>query len=169
MASVAVAKSASSDIKIDLFNTKHFNFKTENLVSSLLKSVSFISANELGKVSYSQCDDDAGVFILDTSSTSNSPDPVTKGNSLTFDLQGIVTDNLHLTNLHVHVIWNDSPLYDEDHPQDATFDSSFEQTFKWDVPSFAPSGNYDVTFTGTGDAASVSGGNVLCVKANMEL
>jgi hypothetical protein len=74
-----------------------------------------------------------------------------------------------LKNVHIHVDWNDSPLYDEDNEASNVYDSDLEYHLKWNVPSFAPSGHYDVHVIGTGDAESVSGGKVFCVRAQMDL
>ena len=40
-------------------------------------------------------------------------------------MYGIVTDIIEVKNFHVHVDWNGSTLYDEDHPQDVLVDSAF--------------------------------------------
>lgn len=74
-----------------------------------------------------------------------------------------------LKNVHIHVEWNSSPLYDEDNEGTNVYDSDVEYNLGWNVPSYAPSGHYDVTVTGTGNAASVTGGKVMCIKAYMDL
>ena len=64
-----------------------------------------------------------------------------------------------MKNLHVHVDWNGSPLYDEDH-DGGSFSDTFTYDMKWDVPSYAPNGDYVVTITGQEDDGSTD----LCVK-----
>lgn len=152
-------------LNIDLFNPA--NFSNHGLVKNLLES----KANQIvgtGDVTYGQCDDDFGVFTLDTANTRNTPNPVTKGVHLNFNLAGIVSDAIEVKNLHVHVNWNGATLYDEDHAQDNKYDSAYSYLLAWDVPSFAPSGNYAITVTGTGLNEGDSG-KVLCVTANMAL
>lgn len=67
---------------------------------------------ETGKTTFSQCDDDAQIFTLDTSATKNSPDPITKGGHVKFKIAGIVDDEMEVHNIHVHCDWNKSTLYD---------------------------------------------------------
>lgn len=74
-----------------------------------------------------------------------------------------------LKNIHIHVDWNDSPLYDEDNEGSTVYDSDVEYRLGWNVPAFAPDGHYDVHITGTGDTDSVKDGKVLCIRAQMDL
>ena len=56
------------------------SFANHNVVQSMLDSTTTLfAADGAGVVSYSQCDDDTGSFTLDTDSTTNAPDPITKG------------------------------------------------------------------------------------------
>ena len=73
-----------------------------------------------------------------------------------------------MTNLHVHVDWNKSTLYDQDVPQDNTYDSAYAFTVGWTVPSYAPSGAYAVNLRATGKSGSVTG-SLLCVNATFNL
>ena len=71
----------------------------------------------------------------------------------------------------MHVDWNGSPLYDEDHKDEKDFDSQYSYDLGWDVPSFAPNGKYNVTLTGTGacdDCPSDGDCKVLCINAQFE-
>ena len=120
-------------------------------------------------VTYQQCDDDAKVFNLDLSSTNTTPSPINKGDDITFNLVGVVSEQMTLKNVHIHVDWNSSPLYDEDDPGTNVYDSDVEYNLGWSVPSFAPSGHYDVYVTGTGDAKSLIGAKVMCIYAQMDL
>jgi hypothetical protein len=74
-----------------------------------------------------------------------------------------------LKNVHIHVDWNSSPLYDEDHEMDQTFDSDLSYTLGWNMPSFSPSGFYNVTIEGTGKSDKFENGKVMCVLAWMDL
>jgi hypothetical protein len=105
------------------------------------------------------------VFNLDLSSTNTSPNPISKGDDITFNLIGVVNSQMTLKNVHIHVEWNSSPLYDEDDPSSNVYDSDVEYKLGWNVPSFAPSGHYDIYVTGTGDAASLSDAKVMCIYA----
>ena len=132
----------------------------------------FLSADgKKGVTTYTQCDDDVGVFTMDSIKTKNSPNPVTKGSTLEFTLAGIVSDAMEVKNLHVHVLINKLPLWNEDHKQVKTYSDTYQDNFSWKVPSYAPSGHYDVTFTGTGNVADagVTDGTVLCVNVQMDL
>ena len=154
---------AANDITIGQIPLQ--NYLSKDLVKNMISTLR-IKANGLhdtGKVSYSQCDDETGSFQLDTSSTYNSPDPLTKGIDISFVLAGILSDDIHVDNVHIHVDWNGSPLYDEDH-KDAVkdFSDSFNMKLGWSVPSYAPDGNYAVKLVGTN--ASTSKTN-LCVDA----
>jgi hypothetical protein len=153
-------------IQIPLFNPE--NFAMKGLVAKLMASPSSnLTAN--GDVTYEQCDDAAGAFTFDGDNTSNLPAPVVKGSDVTLNLAGIVSETVEVTNVHIHVDWNGSTLYDEDHSQDNTYDSSYSYKLSWSVPSYAPSGSYAIKVTGTGNTASVSNDFVICINANMTL
>ena len=132
----------------------------------MLDTTSLIAVTDGGSVTFSQCDDDKGVFTLDTDATKASPDPLVKGSDVSLDLHGIVSDSIEVKNVHIHVDWNGSTLYDEDHAQDNTYDSDLEYNLSWSVPSFAPSGDYDVVIKAYGDDASAT---LYCVEAKMTL
>ena len=141
------------------------NYLSKDLVKNMITTLR-IKAHGLtdsGKVTYSECSDDTGSFQLDTSSTSNSPDPITKGTDLTFNLAGILSDDIHVDNVHVHVDWNGSPLYDEDHPQSTDFSDNVDMNLAWNVPAYAPDGKYAVQIVGTNASSNKSN---LCVKAD---
>ena len=152
-------------LKIDLFNPA--NYSQHNLVKNLLESRANM-VQGTGDVTFAQCDDDFGVFSFDKTNTRTNPDPLVKGQNVAFNLAGIVSDTITVTNLHIHVDWNGSTLYDEDHPQSNTYDSSYNYSLGWFVPSFAPSGHYAVTITGTGTNEG-DNGTVICVNAGMDL
>ena len=156
----AVGSASAADLTINTFQS----FPTTNLVQSLIQSVSFIGLEATGAVTYKQCADDAGVFTLDTASTTNTPKIVTKGKDVNFHLAGILDDSVSIDNVHVHVNWNSTPLYDEDHKGAKSFDDEVTYDLAWNVPGFAPSGHYDVTITGLSGSKKQ-----FCVNAQMDL
>ena len=109
-----------------------------------------------------------GAFTFDEDNTNVKPYPVKKGDTINFHLAGIVSDTITVTNVHVHVDWNGSTLWDEDHKQNNKYDSDYKYDLSWAVPSFAPSGKYDIHLKGTGTDQGVEG-VVLCVEAIMNL
>ena len=108
---------------------------------------------------------------MDPLKTKNVPDPVAKGDDLTFTLAGAITDAIEVTNIHVVVLLDGIKLHTEDHKQDNKYASDYSYNLAWKVPGFAPSGKYGITLTGQGNCpdAGVTAGNVLCVQADMTL
>ena len=151
-------------VRLNLFN--YANYEKNGLLKALMDAP--LTPNGLGDVTYSQCDDDFGLFTLDTDNTNNTPAPAVKGQDVSLNLAGIVSDTIEVTNVHVHVDWNGAPLYDEDHAQHNQYDSSYNYSLKWAIPSYAPSGAYDIHLTGTGNSSSGSG-TAICVRAQMNL
>ena len=152
-------------ISIPLFKPE--NFAKASLVKELMMS-KVANFKGTGDVTYGQCADDAGVFTFDADNTSNVPAPAVKGSDVTLNLAGIVSDSIEVTNVHIHVDWNGSTLYDEDHAQDNVYDSSYNYSLKWAIPSYAPSGAYAVKVLGTGNS-SAGAGSVMCITANFTL
>ena len=109
-----------------------------------------------------------GAFTFDSDNTNVKPDPVKKGDSIKFHLAGIVSDPIEVKNVHIHVDINGKSLWNEDHKQDNKYDSDYSYDLAWKVPSFAPSGLYDVHITGIGSDQGVNG-TVLCIEAKMTL
>merc|ERR1711988_1011436 len=144
---------ATKVIKIDPFNIK--NFMKVELMENLIKSTSMTAYKLLegkvdapSKVQWGQCDDDKGVFTLDTDSTSADPDPLVKGKDVNLHLVGALSDDITLSKVHIHVTWNGAPLYDEDHTDSLPSSDPVDYKLKWSVPAYAPDGNYVVTLTG---------------------
>merc|ERR1711998_481868 len=133
-----------------------------DLFNQLMQSKA--APNGLGDVTYSQCPDDLNEFTLDTDNTTNVPAPAVKGSNVALKLAGIVSAQMEVTNVHVHVDWNGATLYDEDHAQDNMYTSSYNYSLSWAIPSYAPSGAYDIHLTGTGPQ-----GKELCIEAKMNL
>ena len=152
-------------IQIPLFNPD--NFAKANLVKELMMS-KVANFKGTGDVVYTQCDDDAGAFTLDKDNTNNVPAPAVKGSDIALNLAGSVDDTITVTNVHIHVDWNQSTLYDEDHAQNNQYDSTYNYSLKWSIPSYAPSGAYHVVLKGTG-ASSSGPGSVLCINADFTL
>ena len=160
------AKGETIDMtKLPVFNPA--SFAKHNIIKSMLANSYLNVSDESGMVSYSQCEDDAGIFTLDDQSTSNTPQPLTKGVSLQFNLAGIISDHMSISNVHVHVDWNGTPLYDEDHAQANEYDDTYNYQLGWDVPAFAPDGAYAVKITGIGSTSSAAeGSTVFCLGAD---
>jgi len=138
-----------------------------NLVENFLKTISDKQA-VTGAITWDQCDDDFGDFTFDPSTTTWTPSTITKGISAKLNLGGIVANTIEVTDLKFHANWNGSSIYDQDFNQDNTYDSTYAYTVGWDIPSYTPSGHYDLTFTGVGNDAG-SAGNVLCINAHIDL
>ena len=148
------------------------NMPSHHFVKSMLTTANqslFSASNNIGDVTYQQCDDDVGQFTFDDSNTYNDPSPVNKGSDLNLNLAGVFGDSGTLSNIHIHVDWNGTPLYDEDHNQSTPIGDEFKTTIGWNVPSFAPSGDYDVFLYGYGDMSSQTGAKVFCINAKMTL
>ena len=153
-------------VRIDVFHP--MNFMKIDMAKSLVKSVTDEKALNAGTVTWAQCDDAAKVFTFDESSTTYSPDPIVKGSDISLNLAGIVSAPIEVTNVHVHVDWNGSTLYDQDLKQDNKYDSSYAYSVKWSVPSYAPSGHYKATLKGTGTPDKGGDHSVLCVTADFD-
>lgn len=87
LGSVSAANTESATI--DVFHP--MNFMKVDMAKSLLKSVTDERPLTTGTVTWGQCDDAAGVFTFDESSTTYSPNPITKGSSIALNLAGIVS------------------------------------------------------------------------------
>ena len=172
-AALAALGTASANLTIDLFTAKNFaKMPTDGLVKSFLQSGNqflFSASNGLGDVTYEQCDDDVGQFTFDGDNTYNDPAPVVKGSDVSLNLAGIFGDQGTMTNIHIHVDWNGTPLYDEDHNQSTPIVDDFKTSISWNVPSFAPSGDYDVFLYGYGDLSGQSNAKIMCINAKMTL
>jgi len=79
-----------------------------------------------------------------------------------------LSDTTEVDDLHVEVKIKGVELWSEHHKINKKFDDTFQYDLKWAVPSIAPRSDYDVTFTGTGNASGVKG-KVLCVEAKFSL
>lgn len=163
-AAKTIVGAQKDELTIDLFTPE--NFAKNGLIKQLMMAKA-TDVNGLGDVTYSHCAD-GGLFNLDTDNTNNTPAPAVKGSDISLNLAGTVTDQIEITNVHVHVDWNGATLYDEDHAQDNMYDSSYNYSLKWSIPSYAPSGAYDIHLTGTGNSSS-GPGTEICVEAKMNL
>ena len=172
-AALAALGTASADLKIDLFSAKHFGaMPADGRLRSLMKSGQqylFAASDGLGDVTYEQCDDDVGQFTFDGDNTYNDPAPVQKGSDVNLNLAGLFGDKGTLTNIHIHVDWNGTPLYDEDHNQKTKIGDDFKTTIGWNVPSFAPAGDYDVFLKGYGTMGGQDDQFLMCINAKMTL
>ena len=155
----AVAAAANS-MKIDADMMSFV--KAPNMLQSLMTSVTHPRVrDDPGVPSFEQCDDDLGVFTFDDGSTTVDPNPITKGSTIHFNLVGGFSEPTTIDNLHVHVLWNESPLYDEDDADGKTYDADYEFTMSWYVPNFAPNGHYAINLSGT----TPEGQKAICINA----
>ena len=126
-----------------------------------------------GHIQWGACDAQVpDVYISDSTATFCDPDPVAKGDTITFHLGGILTQDVKMTNTNVAVIWNGTPLYKSDFPLSAVIhaNENFNTQLSWWIPSFAPSGHYTAKVTLAGKA--VKGGqdqSFNCLTADFDL
>ena len=73
------------DKPMSIENLAMAGFPIDKLVAKA-EDNEFLGGPGKGEVTYSQCDDDAGVFTLDDSATTNSPEPVVVPCNETFHL-----------------------------------------------------------------------------------
>ena len=161
---LAALGAVSGKITLDIFNPR--NFMNKNIAKTMLESFSnpVEQSLETGTVTWGVCADQEHKFTFDQSMTSYSPNPVVKNHNLDLNLGGTVSSTMHVSKIHVHVNWNNTPLYDQDVTVNKDFTSVLTEQIEWFVPSYAPSGTYDVTLTGY-DTTQTD----LCVKATMVL
>ena len=160
---LALASTVSAH-NVDIFNPVNF-MKVEH-IDSMVKETShtvkkILKGQEVGggsKVQWSQCADDKGVFTMD-GSTSATPDPLVKGQSVALHLIGALSDDINVKNMVVEAKWNGVLLYHANKPG-GSFSDKVDYSLNWDVPSFAPNGAYDVTITGM----DTDGKKDLCVE-----
>ena len=178
----AIALAASSVAAAEVIHIDPFhpmNFAKAHLVEPLLKAATAEVSKVLHQapprgnplaagspVVWAQCADAAGSFNLDSSKTTATPDPLTKGSSVALHLAGGLSAPIDIGNVHIHVDWNGAQLYDEDHKGENKYTDSVAYDLKWDVPSYAPDGKYVATITGVDNADGTK--NDFCVSASFE-
>ena len=108
------------------------------------------------------CTTDLDVFDFDEEATVVDPNPPAKGQDVNFNLAGGLSDEMDLTNIHIHADWNGSPLYDEDHKvtEGPFTDDDFSYKMAWNVPPYAFDGLYVINLKGTQD----DGQSVVCIN-----
>ena len=167
LALLAVGANAARH-ELNIFAPQNFKNVMKELIDEKAK---FKPYRDTGKVTWKQCNDDFSDYTLDQSATTTSPAIITKGVKANMDIEGAFGNPAKMTKCHVHVLWNGSVLYDQDLPGADFSDETMSEKFGWDVPSFAPSGHYQVTFTGTGtdDISAGKTGNIFVVEADFDL
>ena len=159
---MALGLVSAETITLDVFHPT--NFLKVDVAKELVRQVTD-GSNGSGDVTYSQCDDDFGVFKFDGANTT--PTHISKGSTIGFDLKGVVSAPIEVTDINVDVKWGaaHTDLFNHDYKQDNKYTQVYDYSdLKWPVPGFAPNGEYDVTITGTGSSGN-SNGKVLCIKA----
>ena len=118
-----------------------------------------------GTVSWSQCADDAGVWTFDTAGSTYSPNPVSRGKTLTVSIKGPLSAPIHVDNFNIEVYLGSTKV---DSLQQAGGDWSgeFELTLSQKLPYLSPPGHYTIKAVANG---SKSNGTVLCANAELDL
>ena len=107
---LAAGAVSSHTVELNIFDF----IKAENAVQSLIQSVQQPELGEVsGSLTFSQCSDDTGVFTL-SSSSSVTPNPIQKSSNELIVINGSVSSAVSLRNVHLHVVWNSSPVSDKD-------------------------------------------------------
>ena len=110
-----------------------------------------ISGNEIlkdGRVhfDFEGCTPDVkNTFVFDDVNTKAIPAVVSKNIDITFDMVGIVLDDLYLESTNIYVEWDNVKLYSGDFPIDKVLrhpGDEFKTEMTFPIPSFAPSGKY---------------------------
>ena len=169
MKAAAIAIASAYTVKEHVIKTDLSNWaNSPKLMDNLIKSAGRFfdrKANKLtdsGAITWGNCDSETPAFHFDKDSTTVTPNPLTKGSTIQFDLVGTMDSTTEVDNIHVHVDWNGSSLYDEDDKDGQSYDSDYEFKLSWAVPSYAPDGTYAVKLTGT----NASNSEVVCAMAS---
>ena len=112
-------------------------------------------------IKWAQCEDDIGVFTLDFDETAGVPNPPTKGLDVSLNLIGVLSDTLNIDHVAIHTEWEGAPLYDEEKAVNNVFDDVLMYQMSWNVPTYAPEGDYVTTITGI----TTEGDSAFCVEA----
>ena len=88
----------------------------------------------------------AEIYDIDDDYSHTEPELVKKGIIVSMILEGVITVDTHIDQLHLDVYWNRNLFHSEDHKLDDNIQEQepYELKFSWFVPGFAPSGNYFV-------------------------
>ena len=91
----------------------------------------------------------------------------TKGGANSITIAGTVSGHLELKEADLKVLLNGSPLHTETIPKTDVYDDgdAFNFNYSVSVPSFAPSGKYDVSFT----FKKTDGSNAGCTDVTFNL
>ena len=112
-------------------------------------------------IAWSQCEDDLGIFTLDFGYTKGTPNPPTKGKDVQLDLVGVLSDPVTLDHVTIHTDWEGVPLYDDEKPLNSAFDDVLQYQMSWNVPTFAPEGDYVTEVKGVTEDGTIA----FCVSA----
>ena len=142
------------------------DFANIDVMKTMLLNVWHTPAGPLGKVQWSQCPDDLGVFTFDPSMTSYTPDPLTKNSEINLNIGGTVSKSISVETLAMHVQFNGVNLYNTVNRVGKTHDSYVQDSVKYFIPSIAPSGTYDIKLIAHAKSSSKK---LYCVNARLEL
>ena len=171
---VGAASAFEQHIHADVFSPHHFIKETTpiNLFNSLVSDIQGKIVKD-GHVTWGECPaKNPDVYISDSTQTYCEPDPLAKGDTITFYLGGLLTQDIKMSNTAVSVQWNGTPLYKADFPINTIVhaNENFNTKLTWWVPGFAPSGHYTATVNLSGK--TVKGGEdsvVNCLTADFDL
>eukprot|EP00344_Euplotes_crassus_P006404 CAMPEP_0196995998 /NCGR_PEP_ID=MMETSP1380-20130617/1994_1 /TAXON_ID=5936 /ORGANISM="Euplotes crassus, Strain CT5" /LENGTH=168 /DNA_ID=CAMNT_0042411841 /DNA_START=49 /DNA_END=555 /DNA_ORIENTATION=+ len=106
------------------------------------------------------------IYDIDDDYSHTEPELAKKNIDITLILEGVMTEDNHIDQLHLDVYWNGNLFHTEDHKLDDDIEEQepYELKFTWFVPGFAPSGPYLV------DLVLKSAGQELgCERASFKL
>ena len=136
----------------DMMNIK--NFMTVDMIPAFIngninKAQKVLKGEDIfarggTKIQWAQCEDDKGVFSLDDDNTYADPDPPQKDADINLNLVGAVDGTINCDKVNVVCLWNGAQLYNDD-KVGGTFTDTVEYSMKWNIPSIAPDGDYDIT------------------------
>ena len=143
--------------------------RIETPLKSFLKPKALLAGN-LGKPGepavWGECTS-TKQFKPDMSKTYSDPKIPVKGIDVALILHGTFTDDVELKGIKIYVEWNKTPLYVQDYERAASYSEGddYSDNIGWSIPSFAPTGHYNVVIT-LHDAANK---NLGCLTVDFDL
>ena len=140
----------STSIRGNIFDS--FEPKNESIVKDMLiktdESVKVLVRRHMdSKAVFTHCPGPhETIYDIDDDYSHTEPELAKKNIDITLVLEGVMTVDTHVDQLHLDVYWNGNLFHTEDHKLDADVQEQepYELKFTWFVPGFAPSGAYIV-------------------------
>merc|ERR1712238_568241 len=79
------------------------------------------AAEDLGKITYYQCEDDLGIFSFNPEKSNTTPDIVKKGEHINIHIVGDHSEDMRIRNLKLEAKWSGKSMYKDDNPEDTLF------------------------------------------------